>query len=67
MIEAIIIIEQILDLEINLIIDKLLVSGLAIKKQLMKAIIKDKVVEFQVDTLSLNKVFKIKKLFYSTL
>lgn len=57
-VEATIIIECIFDFEVNFIINKLLVSAPVVKKQLTKAIFKDKDVKFYVNAFSLSKAFK---------
>lgn len=49
--------KRILDLEVNLIVDELLALALAVKKQLIIAITKDKAVEFRVDTLESSSVY----------
>lgn len=53
---AITIIKRILDLWVNLIIDKLLASAPAIEKQFIKAITKDDAVQFRFNTLELSIV-----------
>ena len=50
--------KRILDLEINLTVDKLLAFALAVKKQLTKAISKNEAIQFQVNTLSSAAVFE---------
>lgn len=60
---AIIITKCILKLGVNLTISELLASAPAIEKQLIKTIMKDKTVQFWVNTLGSSEAFEIKKLF----
>lgn len=60
---ATMIIKCILNLKMNLTVEELLVFALAIKKQLIKAIIEDKMVQFLVNILGLGRIFEAKKPF----
>lgn len=59
--EATTITKHILDFSINLTVDELLASIPAIEKQLIKAISKDKTIQFQVNILEFGKTVEIKK------
>lgn len=54
--------KRIFDLEVKLTVSKLLASALVVEKQITKAIITDKKVQFKENILDLDKVDKIKKL-----
>lgn len=56
--------KHILDLSVNLIVGKLLVSVSSIKKQFTKAISKDKAIQFSVNTLKSSKSLKAKKPYF---
>ena len=55
--------KRILDLEVNLIVGKLLAFAPAVKKQFTKAISEDKAVQFRVNTLSSAKAFETATLY----
>ena len=57
-VESTTIIKYILDLEVNFIISKLLIFVLVIKKQLIKAIFKDKVIQICINNLDLTRVLE---------
>lgn len=63
LVEVTTITKRILNLRVNLTNSKLLAFPLAIEKQLTKVIIEEKVIQFQVNSLDLGKVFKVMKLF----
>lgn len=57
-VEATIIIKRILDLRINLIIDKLLAFALVVEKHFTKTIFKNKAIKFCINTLSPAKALE---------
>lgn len=57
------IIKRILNLKINLTIEELLVFASVVKKQLIKAITENKMVQFPVNILGLSKILEAKKPF----